>query len=134
MPLKLDCISFVVVGAVGTVLCLAVGGCAGESAGRLAMSGQVTRAEHPVPTGIISFRPSGEQSGPAANADIIEGRYRFSASDGPLPGLHRVSITIPPPPSKSAGARPAAAASQWTFEVQLPMPDNAADFELEPPE
>lgn len=72
-------------------------GCRGDDAGpaRYDVSGAVTYAGQPVPRGTIQFQPDGTKgnSGPAANAEIIDGRYdTLKLGSGTVGGPHIVVI------------------------------------------
>jgi hypothetical protein len=113
---------------------IACAGCGEADGGRIAFSGRVTRGDEPVPQGFVSFHPAEGHTGPAANADIKDGVYRFTASDGPLPGPHRATVTIPPLGSKAVGAAAASEPSKWEFDVLVAESGEfEADFHLEAP-
>lgn len=42
--------------------------------------------------GSITFVPAEGRSGPAATTAIVDGKYRFDATNGPTPGPHRVIV------------------------------------------
>ena len=109
-------------------------GCGQNRSGRVGFSGHVTRDGKRVPHGFVSFRPTDGHMGPAANADILEGEYHFTGSDGPLPGPHVVTISVATLGSKAAGRAPAVEPSRWEFEISVrDAPDFTADFSLAAP-
>lgn len=77
---------------------------------RLGVSGLVTVGADNAVNGIISFLPEAGNDGPAASASIVNGEYRFNATNGPVAGKYKVVVV---PRSGGHGARklPAAGAS-----------------------
>lgn len=75
---------------------LPIVGCGGDAApARYDVSGMVTFDGQPVPKGTIQFRPDGTQgnSGPAGDADIVDGRYdTATVGNGTVGGPHEVVI------------------------------------------
>ena len=59
---------------------------------RIAIQGTVRVGDVPLANGLIRFIPTGDTTGPAAVANIVDGAYTFSAEDGPIVGSHRVEI------------------------------------------
>ena len=68
-------------------------GC-GRSTARRPLHGRVEIAGVAVSRGSISLLPAAGNSGPAANAVILDGEYRFTGASGPHAGPHRVLIDI----------------------------------------
>ncbi len=97
-----------------TVVCLSLPGCGGDELVRQSISGTVsltnrdTKDKPPTIDGSISFFPSKGQPGPAASANIVDGRYVFSSANGPLPGKYRVAIRIQLSGEPSSPIEPAA--------------------------
>ena len=109
-------------------------GCGGGNTGRVAFRGMVTRDGAPVPSGLVSFQPAAGIKGPAANAEIADGEYRFSNLDGPAPGPHRVLVNVAVSGNKAAGAARQVEPTRWEFDVNVQETgDFSADFELESP-
>ncbi|MHB1036332.1 MAG: hypothetical protein ACYC35_16925 [Pirellulales bacterium] len=70
-------------------------GCSGRSGpARVAGEGTVRRGGALVDEGLVSFQPAAGHSGPAATTVIVAGHYRFDASNGPVPGPHRVVVRV----------------------------------------
>ena len=117
-------------------------GCGGGSGPqRVAVSGKVERSGQPMWGSSISFLPAEGHDGPAATANIEEGRYAFSRDNGPTAGPHRVLIRINSP---SGGMRAEIEGRQadrkslpppggpWQFEVDVPAESSfQKDFTLE---
>lgn len=81
--------------------CLLSAGCQSETRlDRLPLTGKVTQFGIPVESALLSFLPL--EQGPAASAIVAQGEYRFTTEDGPMPGKHRVVVTVLP--VKMAGA------------------------------
>jgi hypothetical protein len=66
----------------------------GASADRRPLHGRVQVDGVSVAYGSISFLPTAGNSGPAANASIVDGEYRYTKESGPRGGPHRVLIDI----------------------------------------
>ncbi|HUT91276.1 MAG TPA: hypothetical protein VMY37_17385 [Thermoguttaceae bacterium] len=58
------------------------------------MQGRVAIDGVAVERGSISLLPAAGNSGPAANAVIVDGEYRFTTESGPYGGPHRVLIDV----------------------------------------
>ena len=74
---------------------LIVGCGAGDGPSRFDVSGTVTHNGQPIPRGTIQFQPDASQgnSGPAASADIVDGKYDTSSQgSGTVGGPHIVII------------------------------------------
>ncbi len=74
--------------------CVVVGliGCSESGPSRKPVFGTVSNsAANPV-NGGISFLPAAGTKGPAATAAVVEGKFRFAAADGPVPGQYQVLI------------------------------------------
>ena len=67
--------------------------------GRLAIYGSVSMDGSLVQHGSITLIPRAGQSGPAANTHISEGYYRFTKTNGPMPGTHELRISVAPDPA-----------------------------------
>lgn len=63
-------------------------GCTSET-GRVPLQGKVNVEGEPLKRASISFIPA---DGPAANGEVVDGRYEFTAADGPVPGTQKVII------------------------------------------
>lgn len=76
-------------GGLGVILI--AGGCGVE---RHEISGTVTFAGKPVPTGSVQFVPNKSRgnAGPTASADITNGQFRILAKDGVVGGPYHVTI------------------------------------------
>ncbi|HID21686.1 MAG TPA: hypothetical protein EYP14_04720 [Planctomycetaceae bacterium] len=101
---------------------LIASGCQGDVAPRrVAVSGTVRQTGSPVEQGSISFLPEKGLQGPAANTAIRQGRYHFTASNGPSPGPHRVLIVLAPeqPPEGGSATGP--------FKAKGPPPGTRRD-------
>ncbi len=85
-------------GVFAALVILPMVGCGGDAAGvpRYDVAGTVNFNGQPVPQGTIQFRPDASQgnSGPAGDADIVDGRYdTASVGNGTVGGPHEVIIT-----------------------------------------
>lgn len=85
-------------GVVAPLVILPMVGCGDGAAGvpRYDVAGTVTFNGQPVPQGTIQFRPDASQgnSGPAGDAEIVDGRYdTASVGNGTVGGPHEVIIT-----------------------------------------
>lgn len=40
----------------------------------------------------VTFRPNAETRGPACTVEVVNGEYRFTAANGPLPGEYKVQV------------------------------------------
>jgi len=69
----------------------------GSSTARRSLHGRVQVDRVGIARGSISFLPTAENSGPAANTAIVNGEYRFSKETGPYCGSHRVLIDVDAP-------------------------------------
>jgi hypothetical protein len=120
-------------GALVFVLLFACG-CGDPGGGRVAFTGRVTRGGVPLERGSVAYLPKEGHAGPAASAEIVQGAYQFTTSDGPLPGPHRVLISVPGLGNKSAGAAAPPQPTKWESDVLVTAPgDFDADFDLESP-
>jgi len=114
-------------GLVLAVVCVSYAGCGRSGPRRIAVEGTATFQGTPVEEALISFLPAKGRPGPAANAVVEDGQYRFSRQNGPTAGPHRV-IVVAEHDDKSAFLATdnvdAAAASKlsgrWEFEVEVP--------------
>ncbi len=120
--------------ATGLLLGSGCGGSAGPK--RVQVSGEIQFEAESMQAGVIRFLPGDGNKGPAANTLVKDGRYSFSATDGPQPGLYRVQIarTLPAEgkftADSNAGTTPAPRV-EWLVMVQVP--DEASlkrDFRL----
>ena len=135
-------------------------GC-GSSTDRRPLQGRVEIDGVAIERGSISLLPAAGNSGPAANAVIVDGEYRFTSESGPYGGPHRVLIDVDSEPGgdgttgqdapadvkavdlKAIGARadrarPSRAAVKQTtkrhWEVEYTVPEDGEtrkDFDLE---
>jgi len=73
---------------------LLLAGCGGGEPPRFELSGTVTYDGQPVPAGFIVFEPDAAagNSGPGAQADIHDGKYRTLPGRGTIGGPHVVSV------------------------------------------
>ncbi len=78
--------------------------------------------------GAISFLPAAGTKGPSSTTAIVEGKYRFAAGDGPVPGKYQVLIV--PKVTKQTSQTPADAKSVPTeFRQDATVPAEGS-FEL----
>lgn len=75
-----------------TILAL-VAGCSSEPS-RVPLTGSVQYGGKPVPTGVVRLIAKDEK-GVNSNASIKDGKYEFTAKDGPQVGKYQVQITWP---------------------------------------
>lgn len=81
---------------VAAVAIAVVSGCGsgGENLPRQAASGTVTLDGKPLPSGSISFQPTGEgQPATQADAPISDGKFEIPRAQGLVPGKYAVRIT-----------------------------------------
>jgi len=71
------------------------------SADRRPLHGRVEVDGVRIAHGSIRFLPAAGNSGPAANASIVNGRYDFTEQTGPRSGPHRVLIDMYTPPGQA---------------------------------
>ncbi|HRX81425.1 MAG TPA: hypothetical protein P5307_20290 [Pirellulaceae bacterium] len=83
---------FLVCGLCG--LCLS--GCGGSAEQRLSLRGSITIDGAKLEKGAISLKPVEGHSGPAAVTTVEDGWYRFTTSNGPMPGPYAVKINVDP--------------------------------------
>ena len=85
---------------------LSLVGCGGAETGpaRIAVSGSITGPA--AVNGTISFLPTEGTKGPSATASIVNGKYRFDSTNGPVAGNYSVVIVprrdVPKPPAGAA--------------------------------
>lgn len=122
-----------------SLLIMVIAGCGGDSGPpRYDVSGTVTYNGQPVPEGVISFRPDGSKGneGPAANANIIDGKYDTSvAGKGTVGGAHVVIIRgfdgEARPDDELPHGKPLF--SEYTTNVDLPKSQGETiDFDVQP--
>ncbi len=89
-----------------------------ESPSRKAVQGRITIDGAPAPAGSISFLPARGTSGPAATSLIVDAEYRFTQSNGPYTGAHKVVISLD---------SPAAVASTQSRPTRAEAPEATAD-------
>jgi hypothetical protein len=117
-------------------------GCGEDGPQRVAVEGKVLRKGSPLASGTVSFVPAKGTDGPAANGEIVEGVYRFTAKNGPLKGRHEVVITPVDQSKEAIMSNPEAAArtakaeqgtgGPWRFTVEVPDQTSFKhNFELE---
>ena len=80
---RLFCSCFVVVGLLG---------CSESGPPRKPVFGTVSSAAANQVNGGISFLPAAGTKGPSATGAVVEGKFRFAAEDGPVPGQYQVLI------------------------------------------
>ena len=69
-----------------------IGGCwGGDELPRKPVFGTVSSATNKL-DGAISFLPAADTKGPSATTAIVQGKYRFAASDCVVPGKYQVLI------------------------------------------
>lgn len=74
-------------------LMAASAGCgSGSSVARLPLEGTIRLNTQETFNGSITFVPAEGRSGPAATTAILEGKYRFDATNGPTAGPHRAIV------------------------------------------
>ena len=126
------CASHVRLLCVATVIC----GCSGsDGPPRKPVYGTVTDPMVDTFEGAISFLPLPETKGPSATTAIVSGKYRFDATDGPIPGKYEVLIvpklTKSIPTADTPASKDGDAESSSSSEIKLAatVPDKAP-FEL----
>jgi len=79
---------------------LATAGCGGPSDGfeRFPVEGAITLDGSPLKTGTVTFIP--QQQGASASAEVTDGAFRLSVSDGLSPGPYRVEVYSVQPTGK----------------------------------
>jgi hypothetical protein len=100
-------------------------GCGGDtSLDRIPLHGTVTAADGERFNGAITFLPVEGQSGPAATALLVDGKYEFDRVDGPTKGPHSVQVrrtTGRSIPGKASAAKQQANSSktEWTLSAEV---------------
>ena len=130
-----------IVSGMGLIL---VGCGSGSKLSRLPVSGTVSFHSGETLNGSISFIPAEGRSGPAATTAVVDGKYRFDATNGPTAGEHRVivkrivakrTMLESRGGSQKADAKsvaPAIAKNEWTFSYNLNATDSGPrDFTLD---
>lgn len=118
------------------MIMLLLAGCTEEQTiTRVAVQGEVTQKAGVVARGSISFLPAEGTEGPSATASIVDGKYLFDQSNGPVPGLYKVVIT-PQDGKKSlpkAGSQLVKnkSAEPWSGQADVTVDDNVKDFNLD---
>ena len=74
---------------VALTACWGCGG-AGDRYQRFPIQGTVEHDGKPLKTGVIAFIPGGD--GAAGTADVVDGAFHLSATDGLSPGAYRVEV------------------------------------------
>lgn len=127
----------------GGILLGGLPGCSAKSAlDRLPLEGKLSMAAVPAErlNGSLSLLPLKE--GPAANAPIRQGTYRFTAQTGPVAGKYHAVVTLLPGGSKLEGltkpadkskpaAKPDAERTSWTFEIEVAADALERDFDVD---
>jgi hypothetical protein len=113
----------------------AISGCGGPSGPRrVAVFGSIELDGKKVDGGVVRFLPGEGNRGPAANVEINRGSYAFTSTDGPWPGLYRVSVAVSRATSgKQLEASNAADQSRSEWLLVLNVPDESShrrDFSL----
>lgn len=113
---------------------LALTGC-GQSDGlnRMEVLGSVEHQGGPLKAGSISFLPAEGLHAPAAMADVVNGEYHFTASNGPVAGTYQVVVmaapdgkktllgaAVNPGRTRAAAAAPKSLPGRWEFRVEVP--------------
>lgn len=117
-------------------ICAAAVGCgSNEGPERFDLSGSVQFAGKPVPMGSIEFvpDPDAENSGPAAYADIVDGRYTTNAGKGIVGGAYVLTVvgydgvaTV----DASEGANPRGTPLFPPHEMRTDLPAGAGTFDV----
>ncbi len=109
-----------------------IGGCSGgDELPRKPVFGTVSTASNTL-DGAISFLPTADTKGPSATTAIIQGKYRFVAGDGVVPGKYQVLIVpkITKPISQPESATKTHSKSEPTeFRQEVTVPADGP-FEL----
>src|SRR5262245_7413695 len=86
-------------------LTAALTGCGGGSSGpkRESVSAPITLQGQPLGEGQVTYEPLA--AGPTASTVIKDGKYRFTADDGPVVGKYRVTILEVPKRDLSKGGQ-----------------------------
>jgi hypothetical protein len=108
----------------GVLLCI---GCEGQS-NRLPLGGTVTDRDGEPLEGSISFLPDAGTEGPAANASVLNGEYRFDRANGPVAGKYRVIVS--PLVDKADVDDQASTIEVATFQAEVTRDQLTRDFEL----
>lgn len=109
-------------------------GCGGSTGPRrVQVYGDIQVDGQALEAGVIRFLPGEGNKGPAANVLISRGRFSFSATDGPQPGLYRVLIAISSPTTGKFSADSSAPVGRVEWQAMLKVPDETSfkqDFQL----
>ena len=115
------------------VLCGLIPGCSGRSSGldRIPVNGTVTSDSDKPLNGSLSFIPAPGTDGPAAITGVVNGKYHFDRSNGPVAGKYRVTFIRPPAPKPRDGRRVKNTPEPPTFEVDVSATDDEIDFDIQ---
>lgn len=108
-------------------------GCSGDKIDRLNISGTVNQAGGPA-NGIVRFVP--KESGPAATAEIKNGKFAFTHENGPIAGEYDVIVETTVHDKRSflvtsrskTKAEGESKSAEWKFSLTV----SAEKLELEP--
>lgn len=92
---KVTC--WLTVSLIGTL----VPGCGDSGNPRQAVYGHIAGAEGR--SGLVSFVPRENTQGPSARAELIDGEYQFSRTNGPIPGEYTAIIQLEVSPDMTSG-------------------------------
>ena len=106
---------------VTAALVWAVGCGSGESTKRIAVSGTVRVGGTVLDNAGITFLPLSTTVAPAASTGVSQGRYHFTAKNGPMPGKYRVVVRLAPPGKDDPPVtRGPTERQSWDNEVEVP--------------
>lgn len=117
--------------------CVVVGliGCSESGPPRKPVFGTVSRSAASSINGAISFLPAVGTKGPSATASVVDGKFRFAAEDGPVPGQYQVLIIpkaikdIPQSDSAKNAAESKAKSEPKEYRLEATVPEKGP-FEL----
>ena len=98
-----------------------IGGCSGrDELPRKQVFGTVSSSSNAL-DGAISFLPAAGTKGPSATTAIVQGKYRFAAGDGVVPGKYQVLIVpklTKPIPQPGSATKPHSTSEPTEFRQE----------------
>ncbi len=110
--------------AVTILILLAVGCSRGDGFNRVAIEGRATINGEPIQSASFTLVPPLESKSPSVYGVVSNGQYRLDRKNGPVPGPHRLEITIFSAPEASDNTEGAQISvrelGSYSIEVQVP--------------
>ncbi|HWL09010.1 MAG TPA: hypothetical protein VNQ76_11415 [Planctomicrobium sp.] len=108
-----------------------IGCSSGDGFKRVAVQGSATFNGEPISNASFSMNPPVEaKDSPSVHGMIINGKYRLTRDRGPVPGPHRVDVTILGPVDSSdesdEGTKPKLK-ELGTYSIEITVPEKGSD-------